>query len=61
MALNADPGPSLGNRCDWQSPFRDLPLMLSYKSNIKPAFREYSGSLVYDLSVYQSLFDRFGT
>ncbi len=59
MELNADPGPTSGNRCDWQLQFRDLPLMLSYKSNIKPAFREYTSSLVYDLSVYQHLFDRF--
>lgn len=59
MELNKDPGPPIGNSCDWQSQFRDLPLMLSYKSSIKPAFKEYTSSLAYDLSVYQGLFDQF--
>lgn len=46
-------------RDDWMSPFRNLPLQLAYKSNIRPEFWEYTSALVYDLSVYQSAFDRF--
>jgi extracellular factor (EF) 3-hydroxypalmitic acid methyl ester biosynthesis protein len=48
-----------GGRGEWQSHFANLPLRLAYKSNIRPAFWDYTSALVYDLSVYQSAFDRF--
>lgn len=40
-----------------QSPFEDLPLLLSRKEKIKPAFVEYTAKLTYDLNVYKGLFD----
>ncbi|WP_157954230.1 class I SAM-dependent methyltransferase [Saccharospirillum mangrovi] len=37
---------------------RNLPLVLSYKDNIDPAFREHVADIAYDLSIYHNLFDR---
>ncbi|MEX0623414.1 hypothetical protein [Saccharospirillum sp.] len=37
---------------------RNLPLVLGYKKNLDPLFKEYASDLSYDLSVYQNLFDR---
>lgn len=59
MSPNPEPALPLAPRGDWQSQFRNLPIMFSYKANVKPAFRDYTSAVVYDLSVYQSLFDRF--
>jgi extracellular factor (EF) 3-hydroxypalmitic acid methyl ester biosynthesis protein len=40
-----------------QSAFSDLPLILDRKGNIRKTFKEYTGDLVYDLSVYKKIFD----
>jgi len=40
-----------------QSTFATLPAVLSHKDMIKPAFKEYTANLTYDLSVYKKLFD----
>ncbi|MFG1495502.1 class I SAM-dependent methyltransferase [Saccharospirillum sp. HFRX-1] len=37
---------------------RNLPLVLGYKDNIDPAFREHVADIAYDLSIYHNLFDR---
>jgi extracellular factor (EF) 3-hydroxypalmitic acid methyl ester biosynthesis protein len=37
--------------------FANLPLVLNYKSNIKPSFKDYTANLSYDLNVYRSFFD----
>lgn len=36
----------------------NLPLILSYKEKIDPAFREFVSGLTYDLNVYKNLLDR---
>ena len=37
--------------------FQNLPLVLSQKERIKPAFRDYTSDLLYDLSVYKKFFN----
>jgi len=37
--------------------FSNLPLVLEYKTNIKPSFKDYTANLSYDLNVYRSFFD----
>ena len=37
--------------------FSNLPLVLDYKTKIKPFFKEYTANLSYDLNVYRSFFD----
>jgi len=37
--------------------FSNLPLVLDYKSKIKPSFKDYTANLSYDLNVYRSFFD----
>lgn len=37
---------------------RNLPLVLKYRKNLDPVFKDYVSDLSYDLSVYQNLFDR---
>ncbi len=37
--------------------FSNLPLVLDYKSRIKPSFKDYTANLSYDLNVYRSFFD----
>ncbi|MCC5810766.1 MAG: class I SAM-dependent methyltransferase [Ectothiorhodospiraceae bacterium] len=37
---------------------RNLPLILGYKQNVEPAFRDHVADVSYDLSVYRNLFDR---
>jgi extracellular factor (EF) 3-hydroxypalmitic acid methyl ester biosynthesis protein len=37
---------------------RNLPLILGYKDNVDPAFRDHVADISYDLSVYRNLFDR---
>lgn len=37
--------------------FSNLPLVLDYKSKIKPFFKDYTANLSYDLNVYRSFFD----
>ena len=37
--------------------FSNLPLVLDYKSRIKPFFKDYTANLSYDLNVYRSFFD----
>ena len=59
MAQNLDAAAPVGHCGEWRTQFCNLPLVLSYKANIKPVFRDYTSGLIYDLSVYQSLFDRF--
>jgi extracellular factor (EF) 3-hydroxypalmitic acid methyl ester biosynthesis protein len=37
--------------------FSNLPLVLDYKSKIKPFFKDYTANLSYDLNVYRCFFD----
>ena len=37
--------------------FSNLPLVLEYKSRIKPFFKDYAANLSYDLNVYRSFFE----
>lgn len=37
---------------------QNLPLVLGYKNDIDPRFRDYVSDISYDLSVYRNLFDR---
>lgn len=38
--------------------FQNLPVILLQKDKIKPEFKEYCGSLIYDLNAYRSFFDK---
>jgi extracellular factor (EF) 3-hydroxypalmitic acid methyl ester biosynthesis protein len=40
-----------------QSPLSDLPIVLARKNKVRPAFKEYTTNLCYDLSVYKHTFD----
>jgi extracellular factor (EF) 3-hydroxypalmitic acid methyl ester biosynthesis protein len=37
--------------------FSNLPLILTYKTKIKPFFKDYTANLLYDLNVYRSFYD----
>jgi extracellular factor (EF) 3-hydroxypalmitic acid methyl ester biosynthesis protein len=39
-----------------RSSFQNVPLVLAQKERIRPAFRQYTADLVYDLSAYKKLF-----
>ena len=41
-----------------QSTFSDLPAALARKERIRQSFRDYTSSLVYDMSLYQEFFDK---
>lgn len=48
---------SYGKLVRLQTAFFNLPLLLAYKDKIKPAFKDYTANLLYDLNVYKGLFD----